>query len=137
MGKTHVDHRIVIRDADGQILRDELARDFVAGLALFLARAADLQPGQSVTLQHGARIVRQERRGQAEVPAAKRSRVPGPYLLVQCACGHGGTLHEDLDGPQWIFAAMPEAFVCSACGRRGRPEVWSREWEQPVPGARW
>jgi hypothetical protein len=52
---------------------------------------------------------------------------PGPYLRIECACGHSVTLYGD---------ALPHEAVdrlrCTACGRVGRPAVLVRGWSSGV-----
>lgn len=55
MGKLHVSHRIVTRDENDQIVSDIPFENFVLGKAAF--DAAEAASGQTVTLQHGARVI--------------------------------------------------------------------------------
>jgi len=57
MGKLHVDHRIVIRDQHDKIVSDVHAPDFATARPLYEAALQDSKVGQTITLQHGARIV--------------------------------------------------------------------------------
>lgn len=57
MGKIHVDHRIVTRDKYDKIVSDVHAPDFATARPLYDAALRDVQEGQTITLQHGARIV--------------------------------------------------------------------------------
>lgn len=57
MGKLHVDHRIVTRDPGDKIVSDVHAQDFAAARPLYEAALQGMQEGQTVTLQHGARVV--------------------------------------------------------------------------------
>jgi hypothetical protein len=58
MGKLRVDHRIVIRDQHDKIVSDVHAPDFAAARPLYEAALLDMRDGQTVALQHGARVVR-------------------------------------------------------------------------------
>jgi hypothetical protein len=53
-----VDHRIVIRDQHDKIVSDVHALDFAAAMPLYEAALQGMQEGQTVALQHGARVVR-------------------------------------------------------------------------------
>ena len=57
MGKIHVDHRIATRDQNDKIVSDVHAPDFATARPLYDAALLDIQAGQTITLQHGARIV--------------------------------------------------------------------------------
>lgn len=57
MGKIYIEHRIVVRDLNDRIVSDQPARDFVAADPLYQAAVATRLDGQTVTLQHGARII--------------------------------------------------------------------------------
>jgi len=57
MGKLHVDHRIVTWTRDEMHIESETPYDsFAAAIDDFLAITPE--PGQKITLQHGARIIR-------------------------------------------------------------------------------
>lgn len=58
MGKIHVPHRVVTRDEDGRIVGDIERENYVLAREIF----EQLVPGrgQTVTLQHGARIIMQK-----------------------------------------------------------------------------
>ena len=58
MGKIHVEHRIVVRDQNDRIVSDQPARSFVVADPLYDTAVSKRLPGQTVTLQHGARIIR-------------------------------------------------------------------------------
>ncbi|WP_295532877.1 hypothetical protein [uncultured Thioclava sp.] len=55
MGKIYVQHRIVVRDQNDRIVIDESHESFTAAKPAF--DQIVVRPGQSVTLQHGARII--------------------------------------------------------------------------------
>ncbi|OOY20894.1 hypothetical protein BMI86_10335 [Thioclava sp. DLFJ5-1] len=55
MGKLHVAHRIVTRNALDQITRDEPYDDFVQARAAF--DTLEAAPGETITMQHGARVI--------------------------------------------------------------------------------
>ncbi|OOY16703.1 hypothetical protein [Thioclava sp. DLFJ4-1] len=55
MGKFHVCHRIVIRDEDDRIVSDEPYDNFIEGKDAF--DRVEAMPGQTVALQHGARVI--------------------------------------------------------------------------------
>lgn len=55
MGKLHVSHRIVIRDENDRIVSDEPYDNFVDGKDAF--DRVEALPGQTVSLQHGARVI--------------------------------------------------------------------------------
>lgn len=64
-------------------------------------------------------------------------RIPGPYLHVECECGHKTELYERQDGPERIidFMQADERWLkCDRCGRRGRVFRWrkgyvtAKEW---------
>lgn len=57
MGKTHVDHRVVVRDQSDKIIFDEARVSFPLAEAVFLGQKQKLQHGHVLTLQHGARII--------------------------------------------------------------------------------
>lgn len=57
MGKMHVDHRIVVRDKTGNIVREESATSFVDGKPIFDLACKALEDGQVAYFQHGARII--------------------------------------------------------------------------------
>lgn len=58
MGKIQVDHRIVVRDQNDHIISDQIACSFVVANPIYEAAVSRLERGQTVTLQHGARIIR-------------------------------------------------------------------------------
>jgi hypothetical protein len=58
MGKIQVDHRIVVWDGNDRIVSDHPERDFKAACPVYEAAVANLKAGQSVTMQHGARVIR-------------------------------------------------------------------------------
>jgi len=55
MGKIHVQHRIVVRDQNDRIVSDEPHESFATAKPAL--DQTEVKPGQSVTLQHGARII--------------------------------------------------------------------------------
>ena len=57
VGKLQVDHRIVIRDQHDKIVSDVHAPDFAAARPLYEAALRGMRDGQTVALQHGARII--------------------------------------------------------------------------------
>ncbi|PIL12446.1 hypothetical protein P775_28505 [Puniceibacterium antarcticum] len=59
MSKGHADHRVVIRDENGRIIKDTPAENFSLALPIYEAELESLAPAHSVALQHGARIIRQ------------------------------------------------------------------------------
>ncbi|MBR9765407.1 MAG: hypothetical protein GYB53_18265 [Rhodobacteraceae bacterium] len=59
MGKLHVNHRIVIRNAAGKILEDHPFRDFASARPAFDDLVAGAEPGEWIALQHGVRIIMQ------------------------------------------------------------------------------
>ncbi|MBD3739006.1 MAG: hypothetical protein IE938_21465 [Pseudomonas balearica] len=58
MGKLHVAHRVVTRDPRDRITSDDPHDDFPAALEAFDALTP--KPGEEITLQHGARILRRK-----------------------------------------------------------------------------
>ena len=56
MGKGFAPHRIVTRDADGKILRDEHFESFAQAEPVWAERCAAVEAGTTLTLQHGARV---------------------------------------------------------------------------------
>lgn len=57
MGKIHVDHRVVIRDAKDRIVSDEHFESFAVAEVVYRRTVASTSRDLEVTLQHGARVV--------------------------------------------------------------------------------
>lgn len=57
MGRIYVNHRIVVRDQSDNIISDQPARDMASARPVYDETLAALLDGQTVTLQHGARII--------------------------------------------------------------------------------
>ncbi|MBL4766933.1 MAG: hypothetical protein JKY94_04360 [Rhodobacteraceae bacterium] len=57
MGKIYVEHRIVVRDQVDKIVSDLPARDMASAQPIYDEAVDALLGGQTVTLQHGARII--------------------------------------------------------------------------------
>ncbi|MBS8259707.1 hypothetical protein DYI23_05700 [Roseibium polysiphoniae] len=57
MGKAHVNHRVVIRDEDDNIVLDESCVSFAVAKPLYYQRRGELLAGETITLQHGARVI--------------------------------------------------------------------------------
>lgn len=57
MGKIHVDHRVVVRNADDQIVRETAHGSFVAAKPVFDEQKTRLEDGEVLTLQHGIRVI--------------------------------------------------------------------------------
>lgn len=57
MGKLHCDHRVVLRDQHDTIISDQPFESFAKAKPVFDDRCEDLEDGQELTLQHGARII--------------------------------------------------------------------------------
>lgn len=57
MAKGHCDHRVVLRDAQDNIVLDLPFANFERAKPVYDRYAAALEEGQAVALQHGARIV--------------------------------------------------------------------------------
>ena len=57
MGKIHVDHRVVIRNAEDRIVSDEHFESFAAAEPHYRQAVASTSRDLEVTLQHGARVV--------------------------------------------------------------------------------
>lgn len=62
MGKGFAPHRVVTR-SDGKIIRDERFENFADAEPVWRERCAGLQAGESVTLQHGARVIKEWPKG--------------------------------------------------------------------------
>lgn len=58
MGKIFVKHRVVIRNAVGQIVTDLEADNFVVGMPVYENRLSQLPESYSITFQHGARVIK-------------------------------------------------------------------------------
>lgn len=58
MGKGFAPTRVVTR-AGGRIIRDEHFDSFADAEPVWRERCAGLQAGEAVTLQHGARVIKQ------------------------------------------------------------------------------
>ncbi len=61
MGKIHVDHRIVVWDENDCIISDHRERDFQSACPVFEAVVTKLEAGQSVTMQHGAHVIKRSK----------------------------------------------------------------------------
>jgi hypothetical protein len=57
MGKSHCDHRVVTRDQQGKIVRDDPFDSFATGEPAYQVAVKDMNAGQEVALQHGARVI--------------------------------------------------------------------------------
>ena len=57
MGKIHVDHRLIWRNDDDKIVREETFASFALGKPEFDKAAENVEPGMLLTFQHGARII--------------------------------------------------------------------------------
>tara|TARA_R110002020_G_scaffold350445_9_gene563886 strand:+ start:5841 stop:6029 length:189 start_codon:yes stop_codon:yes gene_type:complete len=57
MGKIHVDHRLIWRNAQDRIVREETFASFALGKPEFDKAAENVEPGMLLTFQHGARII--------------------------------------------------------------------------------
>ena len=59
MAKGFAPHRVVTRDADGKIVRDEHHDSFAQAEPEWRERCGGLENGQTVALQHGARVIKE------------------------------------------------------------------------------
>ena len=57
MGKSHCDHRVVIRNQADDIILDKAFENFASAKPYYEQHAHSLNKGHVLTLQHGARIV--------------------------------------------------------------------------------
>lgn len=57
VGKIHVDHRVVIRDAEQRIVSDDHYESFAVAEPNYRQAVASTSRNLEVTLQHGARVV--------------------------------------------------------------------------------
>jgi hypothetical protein len=67
MGKTGVDHRVVVRDQTGKIVIDHHRKDFASAKPLYDEMVASLVDGHEISLQHGIRIIFKARRTNASL----------------------------------------------------------------------
>ena len=58
MSKGFAPHRVVTRDAAGKIVGDLHFDSFAAAEPVWSATCETLRPGQTVVLQHGARVIK-------------------------------------------------------------------------------
>lgn len=58
MGKIHVQHRVIVRNVSGQIVSDVGANSFNAAGPIYDRVIRGAVVGETVTLQHGARIIK-------------------------------------------------------------------------------
>lgn len=49
-------------------------------------------------------------------------------INTECQCGHRATLTSTMLGEDAMTFMRFERLRCSACGRKGRPEVVTRTW---------
>jgi hypothetical protein len=64
-------------------------------------------------------------------------RIPGPFLDIECLCGHHETIFERADGPEWIAGVTIEdapRMRCSACGQLGQAIEIRKGWHM---AAKW
>jgi len=57
MGKIHVDHRLIWRNGDDKIVREETFASFALAKPEYDKAAETVEPGMNVALQHGARTI--------------------------------------------------------------------------------